>query len=428
MAQRVAGQSVISSSLNTTINGGSFKDNLTNALLANIGSQVQAEGANLIGDNGEVLGVVGKSVSHAVVAGVAAEIGRGDSKGAAAGALAAELAGVILGDNIIKPDEWQKKSEQQAQMARVLGAAAGAVFTGKSDGAYSGATGGENAFRYNYLSHKQQELMEKDLAAAKSPLDKAVVLANWGITSHTQDGAFAAGVVSGIPVEISDTVDGLVAVASNPREAADALIALIKNDERFSIIGESVKQEYLGRVETFKTKYEHAGVDGAFGAGLEFGKLSMVGLGLFAGAAGAGKLGVKITSNTLKATSKAAEKNTLIALDRMPKSEMKLPWDSWQNYPKKTVGGHQYARIGDRLYSQHAVDRMQPTSLGSPAGTIGPGKTVSPNIVEHVIKTGVTETSISNGIQRTIYRAGDIGVVTENNGNIIITILRRSEK
>ncbi|MGN8181002.1 DUF637 domain-containing protein [Serratia marcescens] len=315
IAQRVAGQSVISSSLNTTINGGSFKDNLTNALLANVGSQIQAEGANLIGDNGEILGLPGRSVSHAVLAGISAEIGRGDGKGAAAGALAAELAGVILGDNIIKPEEWQKKSEQQAQMARVLGAAAGAVFTGKSDGAYSGATGGENAFRYNYLSHKQQELMEKDLAAAKTPLDKALVLANWGITSHTQDGAFVAGVVSGIPVEISDTVDGLVAVASNPREAADALIALIKNDDRFSIIGESVKQEYLGRVEAFKAKYEHAGVDGAYGAGLEFGKLTMAGLGLVAGAAGAGKLGVKITTNAIKASEKAALKGPLAYVD-----------------------------------------------------------------------------------------------------------------
>ena len=317
VAQRVAGQSIISSSLNTAINGGRFKDNLTNALLANIGGQVQAEGAHLIGDNGDVLGVAGKSVSHAVLAGISAEIGRGDGKGAAAGALAAELAGVILGDNIIKPEEWQKKSEQQAQMARVLGAAAGAVFTGKSDGAYSGATGGENAFRYNYLSHKQQELMEKDLAAAKSPLDKALVLANWGITSKTQDGAFAAGVVSGIPLEINDTVDGLVAVASNPRDAADALIALIKSDERFSIIGESVKQEYLGRVEAFKAKYEHAGMDGAYGAGLEFGKLTMAGLGLFAGAAGAGKLGVKVTTNSIKALEKTTVKDlTTLGLTR----------------------------------------------------------------------------------------------------------------
>ncbi|MGX1961105.1 hypothetical protein [Serratia proteamaculans] len=199
------------------------------------------------------------------------------------------------------------------------GAAAGAVFTGKSDGAYSGATGGENAFRYNYLSHKQQELMEKDLAAAKSPLDKALVLANWGITSKTQDGAFAAGVVSGIPVEINDTVNGLVAVASNPREAADALIALIKSDDRFTIIGEGVKQEYLGRVEAFKTKYEHAGVDGAYGAGLEFGKLTMagLGLGLVAGAAGAGKLGVKITTNSIKALEKTTVKDlTALGLTR----------------------------------------------------------------------------------------------------------------
>ncbi|MFJ3164644.1 DUF637 domain-containing protein [Serratia nematodiphila] len=153
VAQRVAGQSVISSSLNTAINGGSFKDNLTNALLANIGSQVQAEGANLIGDNGEVLGAAGKSVSHAVVAGIAAEIGRGDGKGAAAGALAAELAGVILGDNIIKPEEWQKKSEQQAQMARVAGAIAGAVFTGKPGGAYSGADSAESVTRFNHQEH-----------------------------------------------------------------------------------------------------------------------------------------------------------------------------------------------------------------------------------------------------------------------------------
>ncbi|NHB94726.1 hypothetical protein C5469_22470, partial [Photorhabdus cinerea] len=69
MVQRVAGQSIISSSLNTTINGGSFNDNLTTALLANIGSQIHAEGARLIGDNGEVLGVPGKTLSHAVVAG-----------------------------------------------------------------------------------------------------------------------------------------------------------------------------------------------------------------------------------------------------------------------------------------------------------------------------------------------------------------------
>ncbi|RYM49321.1 hypothetical protein BSQ97_20645 [Serratia proteamaculans] len=67
MPQHAAGQSVISSSLNTAINGGSFKDNLTNALLANIGSQINAEGAKLIGDNGEVLGVADNLMSLAML-------------------------------------------------------------------------------------------------------------------------------------------------------------------------------------------------------------------------------------------------------------------------------------------------------------------------------------------------------------------------
>ncbi len=89
MAQRVAGQSIISSSLGTTITGGSFKDNFTTALLSNIGSQINAEGANLIGKNGQILGLPGKAISHAAVSALAAEIGGGNAKGAAVGALAA---------------------------------------------------------------------------------------------------------------------------------------------------------------------------------------------------------------------------------------------------------------------------------------------------------------------------------------------------
>lgn len=110
----------------------------------------------------------------------------------------------------------------------------------------------------------------------------------------------------------------------------------------------------------------------------------------------------------------------------MPENTGKLSWDSWQNYPKKTIDGRQYAQVGDRLYSQHAVDRMQPSGLGSPAGTSGPGRNVTPNMVEHVIKNGSPQNSIVNGITRTTYWSGDVGVVTENNGNVIVTILRRS--
>ncbi|MFI8021563.1 DUF637 domain-containing protein [Serratia marcescens] len=161
VAQRVAGQSVISSSLNTAINGSSFKDNLTNALLANIGSQVQAEGANLIGDNGQVLDIPGRAVSHAVLAGISAEIGKGNAKGAAAGALAAELAGVIINDNLVRSEGWQ---ERQAQISRVAGAFAGAIVTAKAAGATSGANAGEFVERFNRQLHQEELNAIKALA------------------------------------------------------------------------------------------------------------------------------------------------------------------------------------------------------------------------------------------------------------------------
>ncbi|HDL6961545.1 TPA: contact-dependent inhibition toxin CdiA [Yersinia enterocolitica] len=161
VAQRVAGQSIISSSLNTAINGGSFKDNLATALLTSVGSQLHAEGAHLIGNNGEVLGVSGKALSHALVAGVAAEIGGGNAKGAAAGALAAELAGVVMGDNLIGPQQWQEK---QAQFSRVAGAIAGVLATGKVEGAYSGANAGEVVDIFNRQLHLDEIKAVNELA------------------------------------------------------------------------------------------------------------------------------------------------------------------------------------------------------------------------------------------------------------------------
>ena len=96
--------------------------------------------------------------------------------------------------------------------------------------------------------------------------------------------------------------------------------------------------------------------------------------------------------------------------------------------PKKTIDGKQYALIGNRLYSKHAVDRMQPSWLGFPVGTVGAGRNISPNIVEHTIQNGTKTSSMVNGVKRTVYWSGDVGVVTERNSKVVVTILRRSEK
>ena len=134
--------------------------------------------------------------------------------------------------------------------------------------------------------------------------------------------------------------------------------------------------------------------------------------------AGKGKTESKASKDGEKGASKAVKGTTGNSLE----------WNSWQNYKKTIIDGKQYAQIGDRLYSQHAVDWMQPSGLGSPAGTVGAGRNISPGLVEHTIQNGTKTSSTVNGVERTVHWSGDVGVVTESNGKIIVTILRRSEK
>ncbi len=155
VAQRVGAESLINAGVNQAAYGGSFNDRFRDALLGNIGAQVQAQGANLIGDNGQILGTGGKAISHAALAGLAAEIGRGSAKGAVAGALAAEVMATSMGNDAVAPEQWNRYANKQAQIARLLGGVAGAVFTGDAKGAYSGADSGERVHRYNFLKHEQ---------------------------------------------------------------------------------------------------------------------------------------------------------------------------------------------------------------------------------------------------------------------------------
>ncbi|MBS9422656.1 DUF637 domain-containing protein [Photorhabdus caribbeanensis] len=159
VAQRVAGQSIISSSLGTAINGGSFKDNFTTALLANIGSQINAEGAGLIGKNGQVLGLPGKAISHAAVSALAAEIGGGDAKGAAAGALAAELAAITLDKTFNDPMKIQAGG-------KIIGSVAGAIATNSAKGANSGANAGEIVILFNHLNSMNVYNLVRELQEA----------------------------------------------------------------------------------------------------------------------------------------------------------------------------------------------------------------------------------------------------------------------
>lgn len=107
---------------------------------------------------------------------------------------------------------------------------------------------------------------------------------------------------------------------------------------------------------------------------------------------------------------------------RVEKNITKLLWSSWSDYPKVVLDGKEYARIGDRLYTRHAVDRMLPSGLGAPAGTQGAGRSFAPNFIEQVIRDGTKQTELINGVERTHHILGKAKVVTERNGEIVVTV------
>jgi hypothetical protein len=100
----------------------------------------------------------------------------------------------------------------------------------------------------------------------------------------------------------------------------------------------------------------------------------------------------------------------------------KLLWTSWREYPKVVENGREYAQIGNRLYTRHAVDYLQPSGLGTPAGATNIGRSISPTFVEEAILNGQATTVMVDGVERTKHVWGDIQVITEDAGRIVVTV------
>ncbi len=107
-----------------------------------------------------------------------------------------------------------------------------------------------------------------------------------------------------------------------------------------------------------------------------------------------------------------------------------LPWTSWNQYPKVVLDGKTYAKIGNRLYTEHAVGRMLPSGLGRNASCTKGGTSMSPNFVEEVIRKGnkTVETTIKQGkqVEEWVFTLEDCKVVTQNEGNLVVTVHSRS--
>jgi RHS repeat-associated protein len=102
----------------------------------------------------------------------------------------------------------------------------------------------------------------------------------------------------------------------------------------------------------------------------------------------------------------------------------KVLWGSWNDYDHVTVDGNEYADVGGRLYTRHAVDRMQPSGLGKVAGGVQ-GRSISPNFVNDVIEHPESVDPVKGplGQSRLSYVSGSVQVITEN--GIVVTIITR---
>jgi hypothetical protein len=116
-----------------------------------------------------------------------------------------------------------------------------------------------------------------------------------------------------------------------------------------------------------------------------------------------------------------------------------LWWGFWTDYPKVIVNGKQYAKIGERLYTEHAVTRFLPsgrrTLSGVPAArnegggyTFSPNaRSISPNNIEYVIKFGQKRFVLEKGEARTVHTGGDLIVVTTRDDRVVITCIYTHE-
>lgn len=100
-------------------------------------------------------------------------------------------------------------------------------------------------------------------------------------------------------------------------------------------------------------------------------------------------------------------------------------WTSWSQYPKVQHAGREYALVGDRLYARHAVDRLQPSGLGAPAGAVGAGRSISPRFIDDLLDTVKPSTvTTPSGAVREVYESGGVRIVTED--DIVITVITRA--
>uniref|UniRef100_UPI0035CF05CD DUF637 domain-containing protein n=2 Tax=unclassified Bartonella TaxID=2645622 RepID=UPI0035CF05CD len=197
-------------------------------------------------------------------------------------------------------------------VARAAGGVAAAIAGGDVD---AGADAAGNAAANNFLGSAQRAQMKKELEECPDDQCRRDVNEKWFEIDEQQDRTFSTGIMTGLiadaPIKLYELADGAVKnmmlqimiFASNPWGGAKRAVKDIETGASWVVSGHviddawegagqfwgGVEDAFIGDIDYVKENLEKAGVDGAFNAGFESGRLSAGVLENFAGGAGAAK-------------------------------------------------------------------------------------------------------------------------------------------
>ena len=167
IALRTGGRAVISSGISTAVQGGSFGDNFSAALLGEAGNVAMATGFNWVGDyvtfpNGSPQ----KIIAHALMGGLLAEATGSDFKTGAAAA--------GLNEALINQLTWaaQGNKDITLMLSQLTGLVAAAAVDGDLE---KGSQIAQKATTFNYLYHEEVEEMLREVDSKSTEQEKSEV-------------------------------------------------------------------------------------------------------------------------------------------------------------------------------------------------------------------------------------------------------------
>jgi hypothetical protein len=117
------------------------------------------------------------------------------------------------------------------------------------------------------------------------------------------------------------------------------------------------------------------------------------------------------------------------------RKDVTMWWGYWKDYPKVRIDSNEYAKIGDRLYTRHAVEYFQPSGRrtiasvpsapGEGGGALSKGRGIPPAYVEEAILRGAKRQQREKGVLRTVHSLGQLEVVTEQEEKVVVTVSYR---